>query len=936
VKQVRDRRTVPKDESNRVTYEELLPGRYYFAMVQSQSDSGLSDWSDVATGVWSGAILPDDTTGFEPVERKLESITVQWVCPHGNGADVTGFRLRWKYKEHTDAVKMRYSKHGSKPSGPKKTKALEDEAEDDCESEWDDEVEDLGELHQAGDMEYSTGTTVQGMELSLEDCKFGPSPPPILEEYAPRGRTHLGQVCRAELRGLQPGRFYVAEVQTVNPVGTSAWTHSGLLRTASNIPGPPTGLRGLPETATTDGVSFCWVGPEEDGGEPIEGYEIAWMRISYRQSPPTDIDQILKEGNCQARLKNAADNVNFRAEGLMPGNMAIPIVRCWNSVGFSSWCWLLALVEGKFEEIVEELAALPSAPSAVTIPPVLRKDKAADHRPHSLCASWKCPVVNGWPVKYFLLKICLGGEPPPKSGKDAGKIEKEMRLDHDGVSPDWGEGDEVCLPFVNVDLIPGAPYTLNVRACTGNDAIGDCEEWGAVSMPESAPPDYPLQPPPLTCPWQWPDALQVEWVEPCMNGAPQTMCDVRYAATSDMTDARRISDKEAGEAVDSKTAVIGSLKYTTEYFFQCRIANVVGWSNWSLVSPAFLTKACRPEAPENLRPTERQKESITMRWEAPSDHGAAINAYEIILVDAIQSERFVGLVKKANECHYLNEAHEYDADTADAAVWNVMNAIELKAKSKKVVEDPSDPDAAMNVFDGLLGGISYMAVVRAGNKCGWSDWSTDVSVTTPSAEPERCPQASLLESKMTTVSVEYRMPYDNGAPITKIEFTWSRMTGPKDRHKARILGGKAEDHRYSASGTITIDLSKGAPEAAPPHGIGGKGDILLDGLEPGTEYDVQCRAANENGFGPMSYTTRMLTAPGRPDAPGKVRHAQAASDERPDSPRRVSEAAVDDPEAPTVCFARTARLQASEVVHVRQGRPKSSGELAVSKITENE
>jgi len=457
-------------------------------------------------------------------------------------------------------------------------------------------------------------------------------------------------------------------------------------------------------------------------------------------------------------------------------------------------------------------------------------------------------------------------------------------------------------------------------------------DWGIESLPELAPPSYPLQPSAPACPCQWPDALQIEWVEPCMCGAEQTKCEIRYSQSAEMSEIVQVPESDIAKAIETKTLVIKDLQYTTEYFFQWRLANKVGWSPWSPVSPAFLTKETRPAAPGGLWAEEITMEGMTWCWSVPSDHGAAIDGYDIILVDSFQglyAQGFEEVIKRANECNYPQEGEEFDAESADAAVWRVLQVDKLKDRKKKDVQDPKDPAASKHRFEGLLGGLGYMAVVRARNRCGWSDWSAMTFAKTPNSEPEQCPQALLLESNQTSVSVQFRMPYDNGAAITGMEFMWERLTGPKDRHKARLLGGRAEDHRYSASMTFFKDLSEGGPEAAPPGGIGGSGEMTLDGMEPGTEYDVKYRAENQKGFGPMSHVTRVLTAPGRPDVPGKVRHSQAVDrSESPDSPGLHQ--VLDDGTPPTVCFARTSRLQANEVVHVRQGRVKACPALPSS------
>jgi hypothetical protein len=925
INQVRDRRTVPKDEHNQVLHEKLRPGRYFTAMVQAESEVGLSDWSEFSMGVWSGAELPDAATDVKIVDRTQNGLMVQWACPHGNGDDVANFRMRWKGKRGT-RHRMSLLSHVRGLASFKESLMQEasDEADNFSESSgsgWDDEEDDLGALHTVLDKEYYTDSGVHGVELTLAECKFGDPPNVEIPEFAPRGGLNLGQVCLYEIRGLDPGRFYCAEVQAVNCRGRSQWTHTSLMRTSSGIPDNPTHLKGLPDTATTTGVSFCWAAPVECRGEDIEGYEVAWMRVGYRQEPPKDFSAILDL--CHERVQIPPAPCMFRAEGLLPGNMAVPIVRCWNCVGFSGWCWL----EGGLEAL-EELATKPSKPSQMTIPPVIYRSAPIDYRPYSLSTSWKCPEINGWPIKYFLLKMFRVGD-PPLGGENRGVNEKSLRLDHDGISPDWQEGDEVKLEFISEGLVPGTPYALNVRACTGDPEVGDCEDWGAMSTSDVAAPDYPLQPSPCVCPWQWPDALQITWEEPCMSGAPQTQCNACYSLSADMSNPIQIPNDDLKKAVQSKRLVVGGLSYTTEYFFKWRIANEVGWSPWSEISAAFLTKACRPAEPENLRAVGVLKESVGFVWTAPSDHGAAVTRYDIIFVVGAPSGGFGDNIKQLNDCT-TDTAEEFDAEGADAAVEKVLSTMTLKSRARLDVEDAADPNTARHNFGDLLGGITYSAAVRAYNRCGWSDWSTIASFETPTAEPEVCQQAKFISADQSLISIEYRLPYDNGALVTMLEFTWSRMLGPEDRHKARTLGGKADDHHYHASGVVEVDISKlpkeERPEAAPPHGIGGRGDVLLEGLEPGTEYDVQYRAKNKNGFGPFSYVTRMLTAPGRPDAPGKVRHNAAAAfqDDGPESPGALS-APVSAFSPPTVCFARTSRLQTSEVVHTR---PQSQGRMS--------
>jgi hypothetical protein len=398
-----------------------------------------------------------------------------------------------------------------------------------------------------------------------------------------------------------------------------------------------------------------------------------------------------------------------------------------------------------------------------------------------------------------------------------------------------------------------------------------------------------------------------------MSGAPLTDCDIDFSVNQDMSNCIKITaEEDIKKAMETKEVFVGNLNYVTSYFFRLRIQNTVGWSPWSAVSPAFVTKACRPAHPEALAAIDVQKEAFSVSWQSPADHGAAVTEYELIMVDTNDCADLEKHVKEANDCNYVN-GDDFMAEESNAAVWKVLSRIKLKSCVRLKVADAEDPNEPTHTFTELLGGIVYAAAVRAYNSEGWSDWSAMLTVQTPSAKPEQCPQLVLLEAKQKSLLVQYRVPYDNGAPLTELEFYWTRVLGPIDRHKARTLGGVAEDHRYKVERTINLDISSSGPERAPPHGIGGTGEILFEGLEPGTDYDTQVRVANRHDYGPASHIVRMQTAPGRPDAPEGVRHGYSDSS-----------AGLDYEEPPTVCFGKTGRLQNSEVVHVREGKVKQA------------
>jgi hypothetical protein len=741
--------------------------------------------------------------------------------------------------------------------------------------------------------------------IDFEECKVGEDVASEVDEYAPTGGMHAGRTCRKIIDGLEPGHFFSAKVQAINAVGVSSKIHSDLLRTVSNVPDVPSKPRARMDKATRTSVAFEWNPSADDGGEEVLGYQVAWIRLVYLQEIPTRINEILEgEGSERVDLGNA--ECKYEITGLAAGDSVVPVVRCWNAVGFSGWSRMPDPVE------IKGFVTLAAPPSPIVIPPLLAKAASKDYKPYSLTASWKCPHLNGWPVKYFILSIQLGGDPPVKSEDGPGVRIKELRVEHDGSSPDWLEGDDVSLSFAHEGLIPGAPYVLNVRAGTGFADVGDCEDWGATSPPELAPPDKPLKPLSPSCPWQWPDALQVEWIEPCMRGAPLKTAEMCYSRSADMSNLIHINKAEdINNIVVKKEVVVDKLSYTTAYYFKMRIANDVGWSPWSDVSPAFLTKATRPLNPAALDATEVLQKSFSVMWFPPADHGAKITEYELLMVDTRYCENFKELVDQANSCGG-DDSHEFVAHKVEEAVEALFKTATLKACDRLKVEELQDPDAPTHTFTGCFGGITYSAAVRAYNSEGWSNFSPVLSVETPSAKPEKCAQLVLVESLQTSLKMQYEAPYDNGAPLTGFEIFWRHVVGPKDRHNARMLGGEAQDHAPEISGTIQIDLRK---EGLPRSQIGDKGVALLEGLQPGTDYEAQVCANNKHGNGLHSHIIRMQTAPGRPDAPLDVRHSASAKNLLQDPHMQNSRQQEDKPVV--VSFSQTSKLQVSEVMQTR-------------------
>lgn len=257
-------------------------------------------------------------------------------------------------------------------------------------------------------------------------------------------------------------------------------------------------------------------------------------------------------------------------------------------------------------------------------------------------------------------------------------------------------------------------------------------------------------------------------------------------------------------------------------------------------------------------------ESMRISWRAPNNHGAPIGKYEVILADRQRVAKLKPLVNALNVCETEAEQKE------------LIDKLLPKEHVIVMVEEFEAPEQPTHQFEELLGGLDYAVCLRAHNNQGWSDWSPALdTIRSPCAPPVESPSPWLLEATTHTLLVGFRIPYDNGDPITHTEIRFYRIAGPMERHMA--LGGKVtvsaqssvqEKHEGSVLVSVPPDI-----ERAEPEDYGGCGQGLLEGLAPGTEYDVEVRAINSHGGGEWSLSMRMVCSAGKPDRPSKMRHS---------------------------------------------------------------
>eukprot|EP00928_Gymnodinium_smaydae_P025125 TRINITY_DN20112_c2_g4_i1.p1 TRINITY_DN20112_c2_g4~~TRINITY_DN20112_c2_g4_i1.p1 ORF type:complete len:2157 (+),score=230.77 TRINITY_DN20112_c2_g4_i1:89-6472(+) len=813
--QVRDRRLVPKDAHNVSIFKELKYGYFYFARVKSHNSVGDSAWSVISLATRTPSWKPDSILAVRELEKPPRSLRVEWDGPAENGEDITHYEVQ---------VFQVYVRRGS--------------AAGDADSP--DQENKMSEMALEGiKSDITRNELVKTMMLAADECKTRLS-----------GEESGGKIlCDVMITGLIHATFYMIKVRAINAVGSGRWGTSERLRTLSAPPVQMQPTEGVPDKATTSSVTFSWNEPDDIGGEMVMGYEVRWVERDRLKCQQFNYEDIVNDTISCTKLTLEAHERQAVAEGLTPGNAALPILRCWNKVGYSPWS---VLPDSPAE--IQALSCLPVPPAETTVAPYFTRTQSGDHRLYWLSAHFECPALGGRDIRRFTISLRRQGVDDPRSYI-------EYTMDHPGGSP-WFEGQKLSLDRVHPQMEPGEAYVLHVRATS---EVGEAAGWGVPSEPELAPADYPDQPAPPKSPWQWPTAIEVVWTSPNTKGAPLEQCALRYSESTSMTDMIVISDPLCNKNFTGKSILIEDLRISSPlYYFQVRVRNAVGWSSWSAPSEGYGTGACRPEEPQNLAPLEYGTKELRVHWERPDCHGRQITEYEVMICEPFRSETFQALVDKLNACGEDEEAQG--------------KLISAEPPSERTILTLEDLDSETNPtywFEGLLGGQGYSATARARNCIGWSDWCKIAGpMLTKAAVPEAPRVPVWLGATQVSLNVRLQLPYDGGDRITLLEVYWNRVEGPIDRHIA--LGGTiVVGHRPAAAGIVPVEVlpvAQGGPAEAPPSGHGGFCETTLVGLEPGSEYELKVRALNFVGPGPFSELVRMTAAPGVPDAPLGLRH----------------------------------------------------------------
>ena len=310
-----------------------------------------------------------------------------------------------------------------------------------------------------------------------------------------------------------------------------------------------------------------------------------------------------------------------------------------------------------------------------------------------------------------------------------------------------------------------------------------------------------------------------------------------------------------------------------------------------LVQGDLLAQSTVPEKPTGVAASVRGDRTLEVTWDAPSDGGSPITAYDVQYILTSQDETIVNnwtlkdnaWTSTSGALKYLaislEADEEYDVQvravnsTGDGA-WSdtatgtprakpaapASVSLAFGDKTLTVTWDEPDGNATITDYDvrhrdlpsgswseerlsgppsnleheitGLTNGVEYEVQVRALNVAGEGPWSTPALKETPRRVPET-PDIS-GEPGNGNITLTWETPDDGGDDITRYDLQYVRSDVPDADKDTRWI----VINSFVAPGVVMFELS---------------------GLENGKSYDVQILARND--VGPSDWSGPVVETP---------------------------------------------------------------------------
>jgi len=371
-----------------------------------------------------------------------------------------------------------------------------------------------------------------------------------------------------DIDGLLPDTAYTFTVAAVNHsgVGPASAPFTMTSPPPGDVPGTPTDVTA---TAGLGEATVDWTAPSDDGGQPIDDYDIV-------------VDDANGDYVTDVWTADAATHVTVT--GLTPGQAYTFIVTAINVIGLG-------------DDSAPTAPVTPTAlPSGATVP-AAPTDVTATAGAGSVTVSWNAPADDG--------------------GLPIASYEVTFTADGQSWSPLVTSGADTSVTITNV---PDGTYTLTVAAANGAGAGPDSAASDPVTVTATGPGEAPGAPTDVRASAGGGQAF-VTWTPPGDDGGAPIQ---RYVVTPYIGDGAQAPVTTAGP-VTSMT--VSGLSANVPYSFTVEAVNANGAGPASAHSavatptpPDAVTGV--PTAPLDLS-DQVSGQQVTLSWSPPADDGGS-------------------------------------------------------------------------------------------------------------------------------------------------------------------------------------------------------------------------------------------------------------------------------------------------------------------------
>ena len=858
----------------------LTNGTAYQVRVRASNAHGDGAWSSSAT-LSAGA--PATPSAPELASGNAQ-LTATWAAPAGNGSSITGYDVQfcssgcaadanWSSANVTVTVSTRTATITGLTNGTayqvrvRASNARGDGAWSPVASETPGKpsapstpslVVGVGQVKVSWSAATANGPTVSDYDVS----------------YRLTGTTswtdwpHTGTERAITITDLAGPNTYEVRVRASSAAGAGPWSAVASAQVTSAVPAKPDAPR---LTSGVSSLSVTWSAPANNGSA-ISDYDVRHCSSSC------DDDDNWTEWNAS----DTSTNTSATITGLTDGTRYEVQVRAENGIGSSSWSPAARLAAGA-----------PGDPLAPTVSPGASQLKL----------DWTPPADNGSAIIDYDVRHCAGS----------------CHLDASWT--EWNESNTSTSTSATITgLTNGTSYEVQVRAANmRGDGAWSPSQTAAPGNPPSAP-----SAPTLTAASR---KLDVSWTAPADNGSAITDYDVRYSQTGtgawthtpvvryspgNLGNTRR-SDETTGGALDLGTIALSGIdveKVTAGGVSNVyKLGSAVGTLRISLTATNG-TQSTPGDPNTGVARTYVARYALTAPTSANmSSHGTQL-----------WTQTNVAYGSQVNQDEWT------PALPANSHFWVTTTAAATSHLVTPIIEadDISSSGTSLTLSE-LTDGTSYYVQVRAANAVGEGAWSPSATLRagTPGVPDDVwvLPKNGSLEvswwtpetdggSAVTDYDVRYR-PAGTTAWTQTSDTTAStsrvQTISPLTNGTSYDVQARAENANGSGPWSASVSRDPGSPEVPQrPYLTAGNGQLgvswsapanhgsaitdydvryssdsgatwtewnasntstatstTVTGLENGTPYLVEVRAANERGDGHWSYPSvrRTLIGP---------------------------------------------------------------------------